>query len=77
MSQNRSNAATAFCDECRHPFPLGELDAKPSSRRFLREEAALGQREALTRAADRGEDFDRLECEECYGPSHVSIGVQG
>lgn len=44
-----------------------EMDGKPSSARFRLEARRLGQFEALSRAADRGEDFDCVECARCYG----------
>lgn len=51
------------CHGCRKPTHIDLLDAKPAS---------LAGRHAtpeeLAAAADRGEDFDRLECMDCYGP---------
>jgi hypothetical protein len=38
--------------------------------RFRLERQRVGQIEALARAADRNEDFDRLECRDCYGPGY-------
>lgn len=60
------------CAACGRPVHIDVLDAKPSSAQFRGEVQAFGQLEALSRAADRGEEFDRLECEGCYGPGYIS-----
>lgn len=52
------------CAQCRQPTPVHLLDAKPGPGHYTLEE--------LSAAADRGEDFDRLECSRCYGPGYVA-----
>lgn len=54
------------CDRCKRQVPLKDLDAKPKSLRY--KEATW---ELINRAADRGEDFDILQCKDCYGPAWV------
>ena len=56
------------CAGCGRRLPVLILDAKPSTPRFRLERQRLGQAEALARAADRNEEFGRLECQDCYGP---------
>lgn len=62
------------CASCGYRFELHKLDAKPSSAAFAEDRRKHGQVEALCRAADRGENFDRFECRDCYGPGYV-VGV--
>lgn len=59
------------CAKCGRSFRATQLDGKPNSSRFRQEEKSMGQYEALSLAADRGEDFVRLECR--YGPCFVSM----
>jgi hypothetical protein len=67
------------CDCCGTPTPLELLDAKPSNLRLYIAQRTTWQRlcdlivdrrqvRALRLAADGGADFDRFECEACYGP---------
>lgn len=70
------------CDCCRTPTPIHLLDAKPSDlRRYIAQrttwqrlcDLVVDRRQvrALRLAADTGADFDRFECEACYGPGFV------
>ena len=54
----------AHCAACGNLTPIRLLDAKPSD---------LRPGETLTQAADRGADFDRLECQACYGPEWLPV----
>lgn len=56
----------ARCEECGEFFQLSELDAKPSRLAGKANTSA----EALWAAFEANEDFDRLECRECYGPGY-------
>ena len=62
-----SDNDTARCANCGRRFHIDALDSKPSSfpRRPVEHQLAR-----LDEAADRGEDFDRLECADCYGPGY-------
>lgn len=57
------------CDSCRREFEPHELDAKPRLGpvllivRLFRGRAAM-----MDFAGDRGYDFNRMECRDCYGP---------
>lgn len=59
------------CEQCGTLTHIDQLDAKPSN---LRGPACRFfswiQLWRLRREADRGADFDRLECVRCYGPSY-------
>jgi len=62
------------CAKCGRVTGIDELDAKPSPTRLLRLVRLLrGQLFMLRYAADRGYDFDRLECRDCYGPGYVEF----
>lgn len=62
------------CDNCGGPFPIDELDGKPTINSKLRRiRAREGQLVMLRRAADLGFDFNRLECRKCYGPGYSAI----
>lgn len=54
------------CACCGREFPIEALDAKPGPGHFT--EAQLSD------AAERGDDFDRLECSDCFGPG-FTMGV--
>ncbi|NEI71007.1 hypothetical protein GR212_15620 [Rhizobium lusitanum] len=63
----------ACCDACGECFPLDELDGKPTiNSRLRRIRASEGQLAMLRRAADKGLEFDRLECRRCYGPGYLA-----
>jgi hypothetical protein len=51
------------CEHCLKPTLIELLDAKPT-----RLAGRRNTRRQLKKALARGEDFDRLECEACYGP---------
>lgn len=51
------------CNKCGKKKPLHLLDAKPKG--------SAGTVRALRMAANRGKDFDVLECKACYGPGWV------
>jgi hypothetical protein len=56
---------------------LAALDAKPEALAgpgglLVRLIPGLRLR-ALVKAADRGDDFERLECRECYGPGYMPL----
>jgi hypothetical protein len=56
------------CENCKREFPLELLDSKPKSlARVKCTEADLAS------AADRGEDFEVLQCKECYGPAWLPV----
>ncbi len=55
------------CDSCGARHHLMDLDAKP--KRFKGYKGA-DQLRRLCEAADRGEQFDLLECSKCYGPGY-------
>lgn len=57
------------CMSCGAIMPIDALDAKPS--RFA---AVSVTNEQLSEASDRGDDFDFLACERCYGPAFISVG---
>lgn len=57
---------TDRCDNCGRKTPINELDGKPGAGHFTAEQ--------LFDAAERGEQFDRLECGDCYGPNYISLG---
>lgn len=60
------------CEECGVRYPLHCLDAKPTMTFWLRLVSLFrGQKFTLRYAADRGYDFDRLECRACYGDGYV------
>lgn len=61
------------CHTCKRMHSLEILDGKPPSAKFRLEAQRLGQFEALSRAADRGEDFSRLECPRDYGAGYLPI----
>lgn len=48
------------CHECGKLVPISQLDAKPGPGHFTPEQ--------LARAGDTGQAFNRLECQDCYGP---------
>lgn len=50
----------AECAACGRTFSLDQLDGKPGPGTFTAAQLAA--------AADRGADFNRLECRGCYGP---------
>lgn len=52
------------CDCCGRPTPVSLLDSKPGPGHFTIAE--------LNQASDEGRPFDRLECEDCYGPGWVA-----
>lgn len=54
------------CDKCGKSTPVHLLDAKPGPGNFTPEQ--------LSRLADQGAHFTRLECESCYGPGFL-VGV--
>lgn len=54
----------AKCHGCGVPTPLERLDAKPFRG---------ATPEDCRRAADTGADFERLECETCYGPGWLPL----
>lgn len=61
-----------YCAECGWRLPLHLLDAKPTMTLWLRLVSLFrGQKFMLRYAADRGYDFDRLECRACYGDGYV------
>lgn len=60
-------ADPARCARCGGLFHIDALDAKPSSLPGYR---GFDQIYRLEQAADAGEDFDRLECADCYGPGY-------
>lgn len=61
------------CENCQRPVPFYQLDAKPKMTLWLRGVRLVrGQRFMLGYAADRGYDFDRLECRDCYGPGYIT-----
>lgn len=51
------------CAKCGAAYPIEQLDAKPD-----RLAGRSNTNRQLKKALHRGEDFDRLECEDCYGP---------
>lgn len=55
---------TDKCAKCGGTFPIQKLDAKPGPGHWTAEQ--------LEAAADSGRDFDRLECEPCYGPNFTA-----
>ena len=57
-------AMTDTCARCGKTWPISQLDAKPE-----RLAGDLATVEAISAAMDTGEDFDRLECVNCYGPA--------
>ncbi|NKW09976.1 hypothetical protein HGG76_11745 [Ochrobactrum tritici] len=62
----------SFCDNCLRPTKVACLDGKPTLTRWLRIIRFFrGQAFMLRYAADRGYDFDRLECGDCYGPGYL------
>lgn len=62
----------AQCDKCGKFFPTDHLDGKPTINSKLRRiRAREGQLAMLRRAADKGYEFDRLECRGCYGPGYL------
>jgi hypothetical protein len=70
---DRALGRSVACASCGRQESALRLDAKPSSERYQREAKAFGQTKALALAADRGDQFDRLECESCYGPGYSEI----
>lgn len=62
------------CSSCGERHPIEALDAKPTmNSRLRRIQAREGQLQMLTRAADLGFDFDRIECSRCYGPGFQNL----
>lgn len=62
------------CRSCGALFQMEELDAKPTMTTLLRSlQFVRGQSYVLRYAADRGYDFDRLECRKCYGPCFEAL----
>lgn len=73
------------CAACGRQTHIDDLDAKPDNLAHF--ERPRGWRdwllrifcptrwrlEALDRAADAGAQFERLECEVCYGPGYISL----
>jgi hypothetical protein len=56
------------CYCCHEPTDINSLDAKPTPTLWLALiELFRGQASMLRYAADRGYDFDHLECRACYG----------
>lgn len=55
--------ATDTCAKCGDERPIDQLDAKP-----VRLAGRRNTWRQLEKALRRGEDFDRLECADCYGP---------
>lgn len=58
---------TSNCMNCGKTYPMLELDGKPER---LRKGHALDQIEELSKAADRGEQFEWLEGPCCYGEGY-------
>jgi len=64
----------AHCYCCHRVAHIDQLDAKPFPTVWLwLVRLFLGQRQMLRYAADRGYDFDHMECAECYGPGYEAI----
>lgn len=61
------SARQGDCAQCGRTFPLHLLDAKPA-----RLAGANNTRERIAAALEQNEDFNRLECEGCYGPGFVA-----
>lgn len=59
---------TSVCADCGGVFDINHLDAKPQ--RLRGPHHTLDE---LIEAFDSNEDFDRLECGNCYGPGYVSL----
>ena len=57
----------AKCGTCRREFLLRLLDAKPKSLMGTK----LKSTNELWEAGSRGEDFNGLECRDCYGAGWV------
>jgi hypothetical protein len=80
-----SNRDYALCAACGRLTHIDDLDAKPDNiNAFARPETLLDwlmlffrpkawRIEQLERTADRGAQFERLECGACYGPGYVSL----
>lgn len=65
---------TDRCAKCQKATPIDQLDAKPAMTPRLRAIATQqGQLAMLAYAADHGHDFNRLECEACYGPGYCNL----
>lgn len=64
------------CARCGTPTPLHLLDAKPAALRgpgdWIERLFPRLRLRQLRIAADRGADFDWLECARCYGPGYVA-----
>lgn len=60
--------ASERCAGCGRMFPLDQLDAKPRSLRSRKATNAM-----LSHAAERGEDFDVLQCRACFGPAWLPL----
>ncbi len=56
----------ANCMCCGKEFPIEMLDAKPGPGQFTEKQ--------LEDAAERGDDFEQLECPSCFGPGYT-MGV--
>ena len=65
---NGETQRTATCANCGGRFTVEHLDGKPQSLAGL-----PATFDMLTAAADRGEDFDVLECAACYGPAWMPM----
>lgn len=69
VEQDADFAPCAACGKSTH---INDLDAKPEytlDGLFFR--LVFGRDPCLSDAAERGEDFTRLECATCYGPGYV------
>lgn len=56
------------CESCGRLFPIDLLDSKPRS--LVRKAAT---EEDLASAADCGEDFEVLQCKDCYGSAWLPL----
>lgn len=62
------------CRKCGVRHPIDELDSKPElTPELKRIRAVHGALHMLNYAADRGINFTRLECRNCYGPGYSEI----
>ena len=65
MQEGRMSEITAPCDACKRWFALNELDGKPAA-------AAIARYGSISACADRGVQFTRMECRDCYGPEYLA-----
>lgn len=68
--------AFTHCDQCHSLGNIDEMDAKPDrfNRFWWRFLPLSFARWLLGRAADRGECFETVLCERCYGPGYERMG---